>query len=71
MYEFVGLVKTKGLTVKQDQKLFIDCADMILDTKINSNDNESDDIRSDIDRSCSELDKLDIYLIVYLLQKTL
>lgn len=37
MYEFVDLAKVKGLTVRQAQKLFIDCADMVLDIKINDN----------------------------------
>lgn len=33
MYEFVDLAKVKGLTVRQAQKLFTDCADMVLDVK--------------------------------------
>lgn len=33
MYEFVDLAKVKGLTVRQAQSLFADCADMILDVK--------------------------------------
>ena len=33
MYEFVDLAKVKGLTIRQAQKLFTDCADMILDIK--------------------------------------
>ena len=35
MYEFVDLAKTKGLTIRQAQKLFVDCSDAILDTKPN------------------------------------
>ncbi len=34
MYEFVDLAKVKGLTVRQAQKLFIDCADAVLSTKL-------------------------------------
>lgn len=34
MYEFIDLAKVKGLTVRQAQKLFIDCSDAILSTKL-------------------------------------
>ena len=34
MYEFIDLVKVKGLTVRQAQKLFTDCADAVLSTKL-------------------------------------
>ena len=34
MYEFIDLAKVKGLTVRQAQKLFTDCADMVLCTKL-------------------------------------
>ena len=34
MYEFVDLAKVKGLTIRQAQKLFIDCSDIVLDSKI-------------------------------------
>lgn len=34
MYEFVNFTKVKGLTVRQAQKLFVDCSDIILDFKI-------------------------------------
>ncbi len=34
MYEFVDLAKVKGLTIRQAQKLFTDCADAILSTKL-------------------------------------
>lgn len=34
MYEFVDLAKVKGLTVRQAQKLFVDCSDIVLDSKI-------------------------------------
>lgn len=34
MYEFIDLAKVKGLTIRQVQKLFIDCADAILSTKL-------------------------------------
>lgn len=35
IYEVLDLVKTKGLTIKQAQKLFMDCSDAILYTKLN------------------------------------
>ena len=31
MYELINYTKAKGLTVRQAQKLFIDCSDMVLD----------------------------------------
>lgn len=34
MYEFVDLAKVKGLTVRQAQKLFADCSDAVLSTKL-------------------------------------
>lgn len=34
MSEFIDLAKAKGLTVRQVQKLFFDCADAILSTKL-------------------------------------
>ena len=34
IYEFVDLAKVKGLTVRQAQKLFTDCADAVLSTKL-------------------------------------
>lgn len=34
MYEFIDLAKVKGLTVRQVQKLFNDCADAVLSTKL-------------------------------------
>lgn len=34
MYEFMDLAKIKGLTVRQAQKLFTDCADIVLYTKL-------------------------------------
>ena len=34
IYEFVDLAKVKGLTVRQAQKLFTDCADVVLSTKL-------------------------------------
>ena len=33
MYDLMGYVNEKGLTVRQAQKLFTDCADMALDVK--------------------------------------
>ena len=34
MSEFIDLAKVKGLTVRQAQKLFFDCADAVLSTKL-------------------------------------
>lgn len=34
MQQFIELAKVKGLTVRQAQKLFIDCADAVLSTKL-------------------------------------
>lgn len=34
MEEFIDLAKIKGLTVRQAQKLFADCADAVLSTKL-------------------------------------
>lgn len=34
MYEFVDLAKLKGLTIRQAQKLFTDCSDAVLSTKL-------------------------------------
>lgn len=49
------MCKVKGLTVRQAQKLFTDCADMVLDIQVNSTKNKSDDNKSDVDRIVSEL----------------
>lgn len=35
IYEFINLAKIKGLTIKQAQKLFNDCSDILLYTKLN------------------------------------
>lgn len=35
LYMFIDLAKVKGLTVRQAQKLFNDCADAVMDTKLN------------------------------------
>lgn len=34
IYEFIDLAKNKGLTVRQAQKLFNDCADGVLNTEL-------------------------------------
>ncbi len=34
IYELIDLAKIKGLTVRQTQKLFTDCADAVLSTKL-------------------------------------
>lgn len=31
MYELINYTKEKGLTIRQAQKLFMDCSDMVLD----------------------------------------
>lgn len=36
MYDLMDYVNKKGLTTRQAQSLFTDCADMILDIQINS-----------------------------------
>lgn len=46
IYEFVDLAKEKGLTVSQSQKLFIDCADTVLD--INLPDGKSENKLSNL-----------------------
>lgn len=55
MYDLIDYINEKGLTTRQAQKLFTDCADMVLDVK--PIDNESDKI-SDTDKIVNELDKL-------------
>lgn len=37
MYEFIDLAKVKGLTIRQAQKLFVDCSDAVLDSKLYDN----------------------------------
>lgn len=61
MYEFVDLAKVKGLTVRQAQKLFTDCADMILDIQINdkkSNFNICENIAKSLESIAYSLDYL-------------
>lgn len=55
MYDLMNYIKEKGLTTRQAQKLFTDCADMILDIK--PAEDECDKI-SDTDRIVNELDKI-------------
>lgn len=55
MYDLIDYANTKGLTTRQVQKLFTDCSDMVLDVKIDSTENKSDDNMSDIDKLISEL----------------
>lgn len=55
MYDLMDYANKKGLTARQAQSLFNDCADMVLDIKpIN---NESNKI-SDTDKIVNEIDKL-------------
>ena len=61
MYEFVDLANVKGLTVRQAQKLFTDCADMILDIQINdgkSNLNAYESITKSLESIAYSLDYL-------------
>lgn len=55
MYDLMDYVNKKGLTTRQAQSLFTDCADMILDVK--PTDNGNDKI-SDTDKIVNEIDKL-------------
>ncbi len=55
MYDLMDYVNKKGLTTRQAQSLFTDCADMILD--VNLTDNGNDKI-SDTDKIVNEIDKL-------------
>ena len=55
MYDLMDYVNEKGLTVRQAQKLFTDCADMVLDARPTGD--ESNKI-SDTEKIVNELDKL-------------
>lgn len=46
MYDLIDYIKDKGLTVRQAQCLFIDCADMVLDTKPNEKHLDNDYLKS-------------------------
>ncbi len=39
MYQQMEFIQKKGLTIRQAQKLFTNCADMVLDVKINDDKN--------------------------------
>lgn len=56
IYEFINLAKAKGLTVRQAQKLFIDCADMVLETKLSPKDQNINDVPSDLSRIAHSLE---------------
>ena len=62
MYEMVDLAKEKGLTVRQAQKLFTDCADMVLDIKTEPNTNTDKPVMSDMDRLIYKLDQIKVRL---------
>lgn len=55
MYEFVDLAKVKGLTARQAQKLFIDCADMFLDVKPSNHSNNNTDSLKSISESLNKI----------------
>lgn len=56
MYDLMDYVNKKGLTVRQAQNLFTDCADMVLDIKIYSNStNDNQDNESDLQKIVKEL----------------
>lgn len=46
MYEFIDLAKSKGLTVRQAQKLFVDCSDMVLETHMYDNEDANNELKS-------------------------
>ena len=46
MYDLIDYIKEKGLTVRQAQHLFVDCADMVLDTKPNEERLDTDYLKS-------------------------
>jgi len=56
MYYLMDYIKEKGLTTRQAQCLFTDCADMALDIKPDTN-SDNDGV-SDTDKIVNELDKL-------------
>lgn len=48
MYDLMDYIKEKGLTTRQAQKLFIDCADMVLDINVNkTKENSCSSFQSD------------------------
>lgn len=44
--EFIDSVKEKGLTIRQAQKLFIDCSDMVLDTPMKNEITEEKSLKT-------------------------
>ncbi len=60
MYEFINLVKIKGLTTRQAQKLFIDCSDMVLDIKPNEEQHQNIDCLKSIAKSLDKISKIGI-----------
>lgn len=58
MNQLMEFVQSKGLTIRQAQKLFIDCSDIVLDIVLNANKNKAEDNRSDVEKLISELDQI-------------
>lgn len=61
MYEFIDLAKEKGLTTRQAQSLFTDCADMILDVKPTNEYTKSNYLKS-IAESLEDISKRGIMI---------
>lgn len=62
MYDLMNYVNKKGLTTRQAQSLFTDCADMILDVKPTDNENVAKSNMSDMDRLIYKLDQIKVRL---------
>ncbi len=62
MYDLMDYIKEKGLTTRQAQCLFTDCADMVLDVKNHSNSNIDNSAMSDMDRLIYKLDQIKVRL---------
>ena len=60
MNQLMEFVQSKGLTIRQAQKLFIDCSDMVLDCNCSTNHDKNK--LSDIDRLVNKLDDIKIRL---------
>lgn len=62
MYDLMDYVNKKGLTIRQSQKLFTDCADMVLDIKTEPDTNTDKPVMSDMDRLIYKLDQIKVRL---------
>lgn len=61
MYDLIDYVNKKGLTTRQAQSLFTDCADMILDVKLIDQHAESNYLKS-IAESLDDISKRGIMI---------